>query len=235
MGRCPASVPAPAPLPLKRPYMKTSPKRLRIELIGFALLIALANAPLFGGHVSEALLFSPTKFLAGEWWLLLTGPLTHVSLYHLALDAGAFLLLYRGLERNTTAERLLLVVACALGSQLFAWSKLGEGTLCGLSGVAHGLMAVSALDIARTRNRTQRCVGCLTLAAVTGKGLFEAVSGHVLFESLHLGDVATPVAICHLGGIVGGLVAAALLVAAETIREKPDHGGSRWTIASESA
>lgn len=176
----------------------------------FALLIALLNLPLCAGGVSEPLLFEPARFAGGEWWRALTGPLVHVSAYHLLLDASAFLLLYKGLREPSALRRVLTVAACAAGALLFALPALGaRGSLCGLSGPAHGLLAVAALEALGARDRALARAGAACLFAVVGKSALELATGRMLFESLHLGDVARPVAACHFGGVLGGLAAAA--------------------------
>jgi len=178
------------------------------EIWGFAIAIVLANITLLFGRVCEPLVFFPAKVLAGEWWRVMTFPFVHVSGYHLLLDAGAFLLLYHGLREPSSIKRIVLVIACAAGSLGISLisSPLING-LCGLSGIAHGLMAVSALELMQTQDQTLRRAGAACLTIVILKCLYEGLSGHVLFNSLHFGSVGSPVAICHAGGILGGLLA----------------------------
>jgi rhomboid family GlyGly-CTERM serine protease len=171
-----------------------------------AAAIVAASLPLLLGGSVEPLVFFPRLVAAGEWWRVLTHPFAHVSLYHLALDAGAFLLLYSGLQARA-AERLALTACSAAGSLLAAFLAPGfaERGLCGLSGAAHGLMAVSALELmARPESRR---AGLAALLLVAGKSLLEAATGSVLFAGLHLGYIGAPIAVCHLGGVLGGSVA----------------------------
>jgi rhomboid family GlyGly-CTERM serine protease len=183
-----------------------------IELSVFTAMLIAANFTLLFGHVCEPLAFFPAQVSTGEWWRVLTFPFVHVSGYHLLLDAGAFLLLYHGLREPSAIKRLGLVIACAassLGVSLMS-AQLTNG-LCGLSGVAHGLMAVSALELMQTKDNTLRPTGVSCLAIVVIKSLYEGLSGHVLFNSLHFGSVGNAVAICHAGGVLGGLCAYAVL------------------------
>lgn len=176
------------------------------ELLFITLLLALANTPLLCGHVCERLLFVPERVAAGEWWRLLTASFVHVSAYHLALDAGAFLLLYHTLHEPFRLGRLLAVAACAAGSLAASLLTLAPGgSLCGLSGIGHGLLAVAALEMLGSDDRTTARVGAACFLGTAAKSVFEACADHVLFASLHFGDVATPVAVCHLGGVIGGL------------------------------
>ena len=183
------------------------PRATARELALLAALIALANAPLLAGGAWLTLLFVPAHVSAGEWWRVATGPLVHVGLYHLALDAGAFLMLYQGLREPSRRWRLLAVAACAAGSTgLAAAFMAADGTLCGLSGAAHGLMAYSALEMMAMRDRDNARIGAACLVGVALKSLVEAFTGQVWFASLHLGDIGAPVAVCHLGGVLGGLM-----------------------------
>jgi hypothetical protein len=85
--------------------------------------------------------------------------------------------------------------------------------LCGLSGIAHGVMAVSAVEmmVNQSHHSTWWRVGAFTFALVVGKAAFEAISGQVLFRFLYFGLMGYPVAVSHAGGIVGGLLVMLLL------------------------
>ncbi len=182
---------------------------LKLELIAFALILLIANAPLFGGSWREQLVFFPGAVASGEWWRVVTHPFVHVSWYHLLLDGVAFLMLYAELGHWRTRERLIAVTACGVGSLAAAMinSAISSLGFCGLSGVAHGLMAVSAIEMIR---RGERRVGFCALAAVLSKAVLEAVTGNVALSFLHFGLMGTPIAACHAGGIVGGLLLALL-------------------------
>ena len=178
------------------------------ETIGFIALLLAANFMLLFGHACGALAFMPGRFLAGEWWRALTFPFVHVSGYHLLLDAGAFLYLYHGLQETSAKRRLLLVAACAAGTLGASWiSSPLTGGLCGLSGIAHGLMAVSSLEIMRSSDRTLRNAGIICFITIISKSIYEACTGAVAFEFLHIGAIGEPVAVCHAGGVLGGLIA----------------------------
>ncbi len=203
----------------------------RLELGLFALALVLANAPLLAGRVFEPLLFVPSRVAAGEGWRVMTAPFAHVSLYHLLFDAGAFWLIYRGLAEASWRRRALVAAVSALGSLAVAVPALlrDGGSLCGLSGAAHGLLAFSAIEMLADADRATRRVGWASLLAVAGKSLLEAVTGNVLFASLHFGDIGAPVAICHLGGVLGGLSAAlACRGASRPLRRAGKPFGMRW-------
>jgi rhomboid family GlyGly-CTERM serine protease len=192
---------------------------------GFVALLALL-LPL-----RDSLCFNPSAVVAGQWWRVVTHPFVHVSWYHLLLDGAAFLLLYHGLERH----RLRYVAATGAGSllaSLWFWPAIGTTGLCGLSGIAHGLMAVMALELIHRGDR----LGWSCLALVAGKAIWEGATGHVVFEGLHSGLIGTPVAVCHFGGVIGGAIAFAMLRGMYPARSRTvadagtvnENGAARW-------
>lgn len=180
---------------------------------GWLVPLLLINLGLLLGNVPAVnLAFDSAAVVAGEWWRLLTWPLVHVSRYHLLLDGAAFLLLYAGLEERRPARRLLLFAACALGSLLLPLAlapQIHQLGLCGLSGVAHGLAAISALEM--FRHKSQQSVGWMLLGGLLLKVAWELVTGTVFLQQLHLGDIGQPIVATHAGGALGGLVGYLLL------------------------
>lgn len=180
----------------------------------FGMLLLALNAPLLAGFFPEAFVFLPEPVLAGEWWRLFTHPFVHVSWYHLLLDGAAFLLLYSSLREKSWLGKSLYVAAAAAGSLGTAWAVTSlENGLCGLSGVAHGLMAVSALEmIAGARGRTAEWrIGWISFVLVLSKAFYELITGRMFLEFLHFGLLGSPVAVSHVGGVLGALVVWLLL------------------------
>lgn len=173
----------------------------------FALIIAGVNWPLLLGRVQVHLLFLPDAVEAGQWWRLITFPLVHLSWYHLLLDAGGFLLVYQGLEEKRFSMKSVYIIGAGVGS---LWLCLATSPgidlrgLCGLSGLAHGLMAVSALEMLRYPD--QRTWGWRLLATVVIKSAYELWRGKVLFDFLHMGLCGHPIAASHAGGVVGAIL-----------------------------
>jgi rhomboid family GlyGly-CTERM serine protease len=182
----------------------------RPELLVFILIIALFNGPVLVGSCWRSLIFHPAAVRSGEWWRFLTHPFVHVTWYHLLLDGTAFLTLYYSLLEPTLVRRFLYVAAAAAGSLLAAWASPASASgLCGLSGIAHGLMAVSALELVagHSPNSAEGRVGLVTFMVVVGKAAFEALTGRMFFAFLAFGMLGDPVAVSHAGGIIGGLTA----------------------------
>lgn len=183
-----------------------------IETLGLLGLLFLANWPLLTGGVQTDWIFRSELASAGQWYRLLTFPWVHLSWYHLLLDAGAFLLLWGDLHRHPLSRKLAIVAICGAASLFFALifdNESGQLGLCGLSGIAHGLMVVSALNMAADGERRW---GFAMLAMVLIKSLYEMITGTMLFEFLLLGLCGIPVAAAHAGGVAGGLLAYLLVV-----------------------
>jgi rhomboid family GlyGly-CTERM serine protease len=187
--------------------------RQRPELILFIGLIAIFNTPVLFGMVWSSMVFQPEAVRAGEWWRLVTHPFVHLTWYHLLLDGTAFLSLYCSLVERRVSVRLAYVVATAAGSLIASWISspiISTSGLGGLSGIAHGLMAISAIEMLGG-DKTERKIGWASLIVVFGKASFEAITGKMFFGFLDFGLLGSPVAVSHAGGILGGLIALLLL------------------------
>ena len=178
----------------------------------WVVLLMTANLPLFWADVRSELIFMPDAVFSGQWWRIVTYPLVHMSWYHLLLDGGAFLLLFPFLEEKRIGVKTIYLIATSAGTLLLASAlnpAIAQRGLSGLSGIAHGLMAISALEM--LRHPGQRIWGLFSLAAVITKSAYELFAGHVVFEFLHMGLCGHPVAQSHAGGVMGGLIAFAFI------------------------
>lgn len=186
----------------------TTTKPVRWDLVVFGIVVALLNWTLLFGHEQTAFVFVPALVRNGEWWRVFTHPFVHVSFYHLLLDASAFFLVYSGLEERSWLKRVGYVVASAAASLAIALlycSQIASVGMCGLSGIAHGLLAVSALEMIRSTDNMVARAGWTMFAIIIAKSAIEAVTGNVVFDFLHFGNVGTPIAVGHAGGVVGAL------------------------------
>lgn len=180
------------------------------EMILWVSFLALANLSLLNGTTSTNLIFFLPDVEAGQWWRVLTFPFVHVSWYNLILDGSAFLLLYHGIEEEKRSKRLFYVLIPTVTSLLYPllFSPLIERSgLCGLSGCAHGLMAITGLELIRRYPKGDflHKTGLIYFLTVFIKSIIEAYTGQVLFAELHFGDVGLPIAESHLGGVLGGI------------------------------
>lgn len=188
----------------------------RWDIALFTFLLLLANVSLLSGSPAHNLTYNSTAVAAGQWWRLLSFPFAHVSFYNLLLDGCAFLMLYHGLEEENITRRIAYVTAAIAGSLIFPLcvsSLIREVGLCGLSGCAHGLMAITGLELMKRYPGEDmlNITGKVLFIVVLMKGIVEALKGQVMFSALHLGNVGIPVASSHLGGIIGGTLAFILI------------------------
>ncbi|MBU1053702.1 MAG: rhomboid family intramembrane serine protease [Proteobacteria bacterium] len=182
-------------------------KRFFPEIWAYILMILLCNVHIITGNLPNELVFYPNLNNSKAFMSIFTHPFVHVSWYHLLLDGAGFFVVYSGIQQTKMTTRLAYVAFCCTGSillpLLFSSFKLAYG-LCGLSGIAHGLMAISALEMANGKTFK---IGIICFAIVFTKSIIEAVSGNVLFSFLHFGLMGLPVASTHLGGVLGGCFA----------------------------
>lgn len=181
-------------------------RHFEMLLIG-SVLIAL-NLHLVGLGSARPLVLIPQAVAAGQWWRVITHPFVHVSFYHLVLDAGAFLLLYRAIDHRSASARAACSVTCAAFGAAAAWlsaAPIDTLGLCGLSATAHGLMALTALQQIEKSDTVR--LGTASFLLVASKSVAEAITGEVMFDFLHMGLCGSPLAACHLGGVCGGVIA----------------------------
>ena len=188
----------------------------RPELLFFVALLVIFNAPILAGSCFHSMVFLPQAVQRGEWWRLLFHPFVHVTWYHLLLDGTAFLALYYSLIEASVVRRSMYVLGGGVGSVLVSWAAapaISSGGLCGLSGIAHGLMAVSALELVAVNapGSPERRIGQVGFFLVVGKAALEALSGRMFFTFLHFGLMGALVAVSHAGGIIGSLLAMLVL------------------------
>ena len=121
-------------------------------------------------------------------------------------------LLYTGLDERRTRWRIGYALVCctfSLATAFLTAPVVALQGLCGLSGTAHGLTAVSAAELMRRPD--SRLAGAVCLAVLVAKSAAEAVTGRVVLDFLHMGLCGSPVAVCHAGGVLGGLAAFGLV------------------------
>ena len=177
------------------------------DIFTFLVLLIAANMHLLTDNYGLSMIFLPSAFMSGEWWRLFTHPFVHLSWYHLILDAGAFLLLYGGLEEKRIPRRILYVIICgssSLAAALLVSPQIYTLGLCGLSGIAHGLMAVSSLEMMKQKENF--LIGIISFLLVVSKSIYETVTGDVIFSFMHMGLCGIPLAACHAGGVLGGIL-----------------------------
>lgn len=178
-----------------------------LETLLFGALIGLGNWGLLAGEPRLGWVLCAGSLQSGEWFRFLSHPWVHVSIYHLLLDASAFLSLFWMLDRSRVWTRWSWLALSWAGAWLVVWCfepAFAETGFCGLSGIAHGLFAAVAIEW--IRDRSLRRLGWILLFLLSAKVCFEVCTGGVLLASFHTGSVGRPLTACHAGGFLGVLL-----------------------------
>ena len=125
----------------------------RLFRLGALLAVAVLGIAAWGDTGRELLRFDREDLAAGEWWLLLSGHLVHLSWRHAVMDLAAALALGWLFGRELPPARwawVLLLSLLAVNAGLW-WLDPEITWYVGLSGVLHGVMAAAALTLARRR------------------------------------------------------------------------------------
>jgi membrane associated rhomboid family serine protease len=142
-------------------------------------------------------------FSDGAWWQLLTSVFTHVEIWHLAMNMFALFIFGPLLEGIIGRARFLAVyLISGLASSVFVVYLAGtESSTVGASGAIFGLLGALLVVARKARLQSQWLVQNLVLGVVvTVVGL-----RYISWQG-------------HLGGLIGGAVAAAIIAYAPKSR-----------------
>jgi len=170
---------------------------ITLLMAGGALMVA--GFP--GG--SAWLMYDRQAILRGEFWRLFTGHWVHFSTSHLLYDTLALGLAGAMLEARRTPGfgRLCLLAPWVINLALLAGvPNLRYGG--GLSGLATCALVYLALDGLRDASGWRWACGA-ALAGVTGKIVYEMLTGHLLFATINTGTAV----VCPASHLAGALTA----------------------------
>lgn len=169
-----------------------------------------------GGEEARSLMqYSRTLVSTGELYRLLSGHLVHLGWPHFLLNVAGLALVWYLVGVGFRLWQWLVIMAASIGvMDLCFWFLLPDlEWYVGLSGLLHGLFAAGILGIWR-RAGTEAMVLAMALSA---KLIYEAFLGPLPgSESSAGGTVVTE---AHASGTLGGLAAAAVLLAASKRRQ----------------
>ncbi|KRE94177.1 rhomboid family protein [Nocardioides sp. Soil774] len=139
----------------------------------------------------------------GAWWQLLTSAFTHVEIWHVAMNMFALFIFGPALEGIVGRARFLAVyVAGALASSvLVLYLAAPDSSTVGASGALFGLLGALLVTARKARLNSQWLVQNLVLGAVITVVGWQSISWQG-----------------HLGGFVGGALAAAIIAYAPRSR-----------------
>ena len=153
------------------------------------------------GPVIEDFALQGAAVADGDWYRLLTGGFLHASLFHIGFNMFALYILGRMLEPAIGTPRFVALYFASLFAGSFGALLLSDplAVTVGASGAVFGLFAAAFL-IARRR-------GMDAIASELGFLLAINLALTFVLPRLSVGG--------HLGGLVGGLLCAAIIVAGE--------------------
>ena len=174
---------------------------LTLSICGLAVL-GFACAPLAVG-----LEYQRQAILHGEWWRLLTAPLSHFSASHLAWNLLAFGAAGWVIEAHGYRGLWLICLATALGSGLLAlWLLPDLAAYRGLSGLATGAIVYFCLR-RLAESRRDRVLWLIILALLAGKIAYDLSTGQTLLAT-SAGEPLRVLGLAHLVGAVTGVAVA---------------------------
>jgi membrane associated rhomboid family serine protease len=184
-----------------------------LTLIGINVAMFLLTALLTGldgqdplqnyrAELFQQLAQVPVYVDAGEWWRPFTAAFLHYGVLHLALNMVSLLIFGSELERLLGRGRYLTVYLVSVVGGAAAIQLLGDpfGQVAGASTAIYGLMGAFGVVLVHQK---QDLRGLLTLLAI----------------NLVISFLPGVSLIGHLGGLVGGAAAAAVLIG--TRRSRP--------------
>lgn len=133
----------------------------------------------------------------GAWWQLVTSAFTHVEIWHIGFNMLALWILGPQLEMVVGRARYLALylLSAFAGSVMVLWFADPAGSTLGASGAIFGLMGALLVVVVKVGGQFQSILGWI------GINLLITVVGRDFISWQG-----------HLGGLLGGLLVAALLV-----------------------
>jgi membrane associated rhomboid family serine protease len=142
-------------------------------------------------------------FSDGAWWQLVTAAFTHVEIWHLAMNMFALFLFGPALEGIVGRARFLAVylISAVAGSVMVVWFSYDFTSTVGASGAIFGLLGALLVVARKARLNSQWLVQNLLLGVVITVVGWRYISWQG-----------------HLGGLLGGALAAAIIAYAPASR-----------------
>ncbi|HEV2796373.1 MAG TPA: rhomboid family intramembrane serine protease [Nocardioides sp.] len=148
----------------------------------------------------------------GGWWQMVTSMFTHVDVWHIGLNMMALYILGPALERIMGRTRFLMVYLLGglAGSVMVLWLSDPEGSTLGASGAVYALLGGLLVTFRKARLDTSWLMQNLALGVVITIAGWRYISWQG-----------------HLGGLLGGLVVAAIIAySPRTQRSLVQWGGT---------
>jgi membrane associated rhomboid family serine protease len=146
----------------------------------------------------------------GAWWQLVTTAFTHIEIWHVAMNMLALYFFGPVLEQIVGRARFLgiFAVSTLASSVMVLWFSSEQGSTVGASGAIFGLLGALLVVARKARLNSQALLQNLGLGVVITVVGWQSISWQG-----------------HLGGLIGGAVAAAVVAYAP----KAHRSAVQWT------
>jgi membrane associated rhomboid family serine protease len=193
------------------------PVLIALNLVMFALTAAQAGSisANYASPLFRDLALAPVLVADGEWWRVVTSGFLHVGPLHLAFNMLALWIIGRDAESVLGRSRFLAVYLVALlggGAAVMLFSDPGR-PVAGASGAVFGLMGALAVLLRRMRAPAGQVLGLIAVNVVIS----------VVIPGISL--------VAHLGGLVVGAAATAVLVYAPASNRTRFQAGALGGLA----
>ncbi|GAA3250044.1 rhomboid family intramembrane serine protease [Pseudonocardia petroleophila] len=193
------------------------PALVVLNLLAFAVTAVQAGgiASNFRSALFVDWALSPGTVAAGEWWRLVTSGFLHIGPLHIAFNMFALWVIGRDMETLLGRGRFLAVYLLGmLGGAAAVMLLYGpDEYVAGASGAVFGLMGGLAVALLRLRRPLNQVVGLLVVNLALGF-FVPGISWQA-----------------HVGGLLAGAAATAVLVYAPPARRTPLQAGGLAAIA----
>lgn len=192
------------------------PVLVLVNLVAFAVTAAQAGSVTanYYSDLFERYALVPELVGAGEWWRLVTSGFLHIGPLHIAFNMYALWIIGRDMEVLLGRGRFLAVYVLGMlgGSAAVMWLQPGA-LVAGASGAVFGLMGGLLVAVLRLRLPYGQVLGLL--AVNLALGFF--VAG-ISWQA-------------HIGGLLAGAAATAVLLYAPAARRAPVQAGGLAALA----
>lgn len=152
--------------------------------------------------LKDILDFERTKIQDGQWWLLVSGHLSHLGWLHWLLNNVALLIIWELFYRKYSTLKACLefvFLALCVGLGIYSFNPEVEWYV-GLSGILHGMFAIGILREVFQRNILSVVVLLGLITKITWEQTVGITTGALFNEDEVLVDA-------HLYGALGGCLA----------------------------
>lgn len=183
------------------------PRRFPDWQLPFVIALVCVVAAAWGDGARALFRYDRFEIAGGQIWRLASAHVVHLGWRHLLLNLAGLALVWFLVGRRYGAKQWIVVIAisvAAIGAG-FWWLDTDLRWYVGLSGILHGMLLAGAIQGIRWIPWESVAIGVL----IAGKVAYEYFVGPLPGSEIAAGGPVVVTA--HLYGVVGGVLAAAIL------------------------